>query len=297
MRFGIMNMQMDALIPPGFSPQNAQAHIAGFDHPTLVRQMAAPGFNLIELGGDLTLFFPQAYAPQTVERLAALKAELGLSYTVHLPLWSVEPSTPLTPVRQGSARSVIEVIQATAALAPEAYVLHATGPLAAEFYRMKLPAAARELILRHYFQRASLDSLRAILGETGLPSRRLAIETIEFPLELTLEMAEALDLAICLDTGHILSGFSGPVDFFDALERCLPRLAEIHLHDSPRNLDQERIVYGQDHRQLGTGDLELGRLLDRLVEAGFRGPIIFELNIPQALASLAAIRAVRPGLL
>jgi kynurenine formamidase len=63
-----------------------------------VRSLAATGFKTIELGGDLTLFFPGAYTPAAIERLAALKAELGLAYTVHLPLWSVEPSTPLLQI-------------------------------------------------------------------------------------------------------------------------------------------------------------------------------------------------------
>ena len=116
-----------------------------FDHAALTRRLAGSGFKTIELGGDLGLFFPSAYSPQAVQNLAALKQELGLSYTLHLPLWSVEPSTPLTPVRMGSAQAIIDVINATQVLEPLDYVLHATGALAAEFYRMHLPEQARAL--------------------------------------------------------------------------------------------------------------------------------------------------------
>lgn len=294
MRFGIMDMQIGALIPSGLSPQNAAAHISGFDHAGLVRELAGHGFDLIELGGDLVLFMPQTFSPPAIERLAALKAARSLSYTVHLPLWSVEPSTPLAPVRQGSLRALIECIEATRPLAPEVYVLHATGALAAEFYRMRLPELARALILRQYFQSSARESAKALLAETGIPSRRLAIETIEFPFDLTLELAEELDLSICLDTGHVLVGFSGPVELFDALDRCLPRLAEIHLHDGPWQGPEQCIGYGRDHQPLGHGDLDVGRLLDRLAEAGFDGPIIFELTVEEALASLEVIRALRP---
>jgi sugar phosphate isomerase/epimerase len=290
MRFGIMAMQMDALVPPGMTLQNAPAHIAGFDYAGLVRRLAGAGFDPVELGGDLTLFFPHAYSAGTMAQLARAKAELGIGYTVHLPLWSVEPSTPLTPVREGSVRTAVEIIRATRSLEPEVYVFHATGALAAEFYRMRLPELARQLLLRQ-FQAAAGASLAAILAETGLPSRRLAIETVEFPLELTLELAERLDLSMCLDTGHVLSGFSGPVDLFDALERCLPRLAEIHLHDSPRWTPGTEIVYGVDHQALGRGDLDVSRLLSRLVAAGWDGPLVFELTVPEALASLDAARA------
>jgi sugar phosphate isomerase/epimerase len=296
MRFGIMAMQMNLLIPSGLAPQEAMAHVAGFDHAALVRRLATSGFQLVELGGDLVLFFPQTYSPPAIERLAALKHELGLSYTVHVPLWSVEPSTPLAPVRQGSTRAVIEAIRATLPLQPEVYVLHATGALAAEFYRMRLPELAHELILRQFASYAS-ESIKTILSETGLASRQLAVETIEFPLDLTLELAEQFDLSICLDTGHVLSGFAGRVDLFAALERCLPRLAEIHLHDSPWLRPGQDIRYGQDHQPLGKGDLDVGRLLDRLTEAKFTGPLIFELRVEQALASLDMIRSIRPNVL
>jgi sugar phosphate isomerase/epimerase len=292
MRFGIMAMQIGSLIPSGLSPENAAATIGDFDHAALVGELASLGFRPIELGGDLVLFMPHTYAPPAIEQLGALKQAEGLSYTVHLPLWSVEPSTPLTPVREGSVRALVDCIQATKSLQPEAYVLHATGALAAEFYRMRLPETARALLLRQ-FQAGAAESIRAILSETGIPSRQLAIETIEFPFELTMELAEMLDLSLCLDIGHVLAGFCGPVELFDALEQMLPRLVEIHLHDAPWQGEEQVIGYGTDHRALGKGDLDVGRLLDRLEEVGFDGPIIFELTVGEALESLDAIRRIR----
>ncbi|MDP3186797.1 MAG: cobamide remodeling phosphodiesterase CbiR, partial [Anaerolineales bacterium] len=150
----------------------------------------------------------------------------------------------------------------------------------------------RSLILRQ-FQNGARESLKAILAETGLPSRKLAIETIEFPLDLTLELADELDLSICLDTGHVLAGFPGWFDFFEVVEQCLPRLAEVHLHDS-RKMPTGTRGYGEDHKPLGCGDLDLGRLLDRLAEANFGGPLVFELKVEEALESLEVVRSVRP---
>lgn len=296
MRFGIMTMQRGALIPSGMPVEEALAYIATLDHADLARRLCGHGFDPIELGGDMVLFFPQSFSPATVERLAELKAETGVGYTVHLPLWSVEPSSPLRPVREGSLRALVDTIQAIRQVEPECYVVHATGALAAEFYHMDLPEFATGFLMRQ-FQAYARESILALLAETGLPSRKLAIETVEFPLDLTLELADDLDLSLCLDTGHVLAGFSGPMGLLEALERCLPRLAEIHLHDAPAQGPDGAIHYGQDHRPLGTGDLNLGRLLDRLVEAGFEGPVIFELTVEEALASLEAVRAVRPGLL
>jgi sugar phosphate isomerase/epimerase len=294
MRFGIMSMQKEVLIPAASSPAEALAALAGMDHVAIVRRLFEAGFDPIELSGDMVLFFPQSLSPDVVERLAALKQETGLSYSVHLPLWSVEPSTPLGPVRQGSVRALADCVRATRPLEPEAYVLHATGALAAEFYRMGLPALAQGLVLRQ-FQAAARESIRALLDETGLPPRRLAVETIEFPLDLILELAEELDLSVCLDTGHILAGFAGRGDLFEVLELVLPRLAEVHLHDAPQWTAGQAPGYGTDHQALGRGELDYIRLLDRLAEAGFSGPVILELTVEEALASLEAIRAARKG--
>ena len=295
MRFGIMAMQINSLIPSGNSPQEMMANLAGFDQTKLVKGLIEKGFNPIEIGGDLSMFLPHTFGAETIQKLADLKHS-GLNFTVHLPLWSVEPSTPLNPVRRGSADSLIQIIEATRPLEPEVYVMHATGALAAEFYRMRLPESARQVLLRQ-FQAGARDSLRRILQETCLPSRHLAIETIEFPLELTLELANELDLSICFDTGHVLAGFSGDVDFFDALELCLPRLAEVHLHDSPAYKRTHQLGYGQDHAVLGTGDLELVRFLQRLEKSTFRGPIIFELTVDQALESMEEIHSMAPQFL
>ena len=87
------------------------------------------------------------------------------------------------------------------------------------------------------------------------------------------------------------------MDFFDALERCLPRLGEVHLHDGPWQGPEMRIGYGKDHQPLGAGELDVARFLDHLSTAGFSGPLVFELQVEEAHASLDVIRAVRPSVL
>ena len=54
------------------------------------------------------------------------------------------------------------------------------------------------------------------------------------------------------------------------------------------------VVYGQDHQALGRGDLDLGRFLDRLHSGGYSGPLVFELTVPEAVASLEVVRHARP---
>lgn len=291
MRFGIMEMQLDRLVPQNIKSKDAIDRILNFDRGQLVSSLAQAGFSLIELGGDLSLFFPNAYQTENILRLLKLKKDLGVTYTVHLPLWSVEPSTPLEPVRMGSVDAIMDVIDAVEPLDPEVFVLHATGALAAEFYRMNLPEMAKSLALKQ-FQGGAISSIQIILEETGLPSRKLAIETIEFPFDLTIEMANLLDLSICLDTGHVLAGFSGEIHLMDALKACLPRLAEIHLHDAPDYAQTRQLGYGKDHQPLGTGALQVKPLIDQIEQAGFTGPVIFELSVQDAQASLAYLQSL-----
>ena len=295
MRFGIMTMQAGILVPEGLVPEAIHDYAVTFDHAALVDALVREGFHTIELSGDLTLFFPRVFSPPQISALRVLREERNITYTVHLPLWSVEPSTPLRPVREGSVQALVECVQATLPLEPEVYVLHATGALASEFYRMVLPEPGHSLVLRQ-FQQAAMLSLQRILVGTGVPSRKLAVETIEFPLELTLEMAEALDLSICLDVGHVLSGFSGPFSVLEVLDLCVSRLAEVHLHDALRPPAPDKILYGRDHRSLGMGDLDLGSFLDQLEAMAFDGPVILELPVADAKRSLAEVRSVRPHL-
>jgi len=285
MRFGIMEMQLDRLLPADLTGSDAIDQILRFDRNQLVENLTREGFTTIELGGDLGLFFSTAYETTNIQRLIKIKEKQGLNFTLHLPLWSVEPSTPLEPVRLGSVDAILDVMEAVEPLDPEIYVLHATGSLAAEFYRMHLPHTAKSLALKQ-FQGGAIRSIQTMLEESGIPSRMLAIETIEFPLDLTLEIADLLDLSICFDTGHVLAGFSGETPFMDALEACLPRLAEVHLHDAPDFSITRTLGYGQDHQALGKGDLNIKKFFKRLEQSQFNGPIIFELPVKDAKSSL-----------
>ncbi len=295
MRFGIKSAQTSAIMPQGQVPVDIQKYIDEFDYVALVESVADRDFNLLELGGDVASFFPKAFSPASIERLQELKQRRNLSYTVHLPQWSVEPSTPQPSVRAGSIQAVVDCINATLPLEPESYVLHATGTLATEFAR-KRSEIERGTTLP-IFQANARESLRQILQETGIPNRLLAIETIEFPFDLTVQMAEELDISMCLDTGHVLAGFSGPFELFEVLERVLPRLGEVHLHDCPWQGPERNIGYGKDHQALGMGDLDVGRFLDRLNQTNWDGPIIFELSVEQANTSLDLIRSLRPGVI
>ncbi len=292
MRFGVMAMQLGLLLPAeGASPESVRELAARFDIAQLVARLADAGLRTLELNTELELFLPGCYDEAAVRRLAELKRVRGLTYTVHLPLWSIEPATPEPRVREASVTALAEAVQRMEVLAPEVYVLHTTGALAAEFHRLQLPEAARALVLER-FQSQARRSLAALLARTGVAPRRFALENVEYPLELTMALAREFDCSLCLDCGHLLAGYSGRHDFQTAVEQMLPRLAEVHLHDGHR-----RNGLPADHLRLGLGDLPLEWLLDRLTEARFTGPLVLEQTMEDALSSVARVQTLRPGLL
>jgi sugar phosphate isomerase/epimerase len=292
-RFGISAIPIASLIPQGISTENIPTFLSQLTLVNLIKELHAIGFSLIEISGDLIVFMPHFFTPESIQEVKKFKEKNHVSFTIHLPIWSMESSTPLIPVRLGSVKAANEMILATLPLQPEQYVLHATGALAAEFNQRRLPDMAKTAILKQ-FQSNARESIKAILGETGIPSRLLALETIDFPFDLTYELVEEMNLSMCLDTGHVLVGFSGAVELFDILKTILPRLGEIHLHDGLWQGPERHIGYGKDHQPLGNGDLDVPRLLDYLSDAQYSGPIIFELTVDQSLKSLDYIRSIRP---
>jgi len=295
-RFGIEVMQKQLLMEmaapilarqEGFVPPSDWPPA---DVATLVERIASYGFKLIELNPDLNIFFPNSFNVPAVRRLRELKDSLRLSYTVHLPLWSLEPASPVEWVRRAAVEAMVDAVLSLSALEPEVYVLHATGSLATEFFISDtIPPEARPVMMAG-FQRYAARSIEELLNRTQLPPRAIAIETIQFPLDLTLALAEEFDLSVCFDTGHVFSRQPGPVDFDETLQKCLPRLAEVHLHDAWYRPQPNGPARWADHLPLGEGEIPLESFLKTIRDAGFNGPVVFELTIQEALQSLKVIQ-------
>lgn len=60
--------------------------------PSIVRRCIEKGFRVIELGLDLGYVIPGSINKASIEELITIRDAEKISYTVHLPLWSVEPA-------------------------------------------------------------------------------------------------------------------------------------------------------------------------------------------------------------
>jgi inosose dehydratase len=90
------------------------------------------------------------------------------------------------------------------------------------------------------------------------------------------------DIGLCLDTGHLVVGGSNPVEI---AERAPDRVKHVHLKDVDRSLATQlgsrQINFKEAVRHgvfcpLGEGDVDIGRLLDLLERAEYRGWYVLE---------------------
>ena len=288
-RFGIQPLQfanvMNSVTGMGLADSK-------FFFPKICLAAVNGGFHTLELTLDIDYVLPGSLSEDVIRKFAELKREKELTYTVHLPLWSIEPSSPNEYIRTASVESLVHSIETVRDLEPECYVLHSTGALASEFTRLDLPKFYKELVNR-YLLFIAVKSIKEILSKTDIPPRKLALENVEFPFELTREMVDQFGLSVCFDTGHLLAGYSGKYSVMEFLKKNWDRIVEIHLHDGFRRKEDGNTVV-RDHQPLGSGDLPIPEFLDYLDKNGFTGPLVFELGFDEAKHSLDVIRKQCP---
>lgn len=293
MRFGITPLELSNIIE--IARSGGALDFSRFNFADILRATHQQGFSLMELSIDVRYVLPGGLTEDTVAKIKAVKEELDLTFTVHLPLWAIEAACPNDYIRRASVECLVDAVNFVKPLEPEVFVLHATGSLASEFSRMKLPSLFKGIITDYFVNRAE-QSVREILKRTGIPSRSLALENVEFPFDATSKIAERLDTSICLDTGHLISGQSGSIDTLEFVNRYYDRIAEIHLHDGSFQVIGEGLVKRVDHKALGKGRLPTTELLTQLQEKDYKGTIIFELAMKEAKESLQFIRQHLPTL-
>ncbi|MGQ4833970.1 MAG: cobamide remodeling phosphodiesterase CbiR [Candidatus Asgardarchaeia archaeon] len=260
----------------------------------LIKRVYESGFKLAEITLDMYYVIPGSLDEEIAEEIRELGKKLGVSYTAHLPLWSLEPGSPVPQIRKASVDAIVETIQIAEIFKPEVYVLHATGPLAAEFTRMEAPPLVKE-VLNEMFYNNALESVEKIIDKTGIDPKRLAIENIEFEFKYTRKIVDELDTSICFDTGHLLAGYSGKYDVFEFLDWNFEKIAEIHLHDGYK-IKKNGFTEIKDHIPLGKGKLPVCKFLEYLQNRKYDGPIIFELPLSWAKQSIEYIKSNCPNI-
>ena len=291
MRYGFTPLEFAGTVDRIFV--DGSPDFSRFDLVEIVRNaLQIEHISVIEVSMDITHIIPGSITPKTIAQLTELKDEFGHSYTIHLPFWSVELASFNEPVRRGSVESIMDAIRLAELLEPEYYVLHSTGPLAAEFSKLNFSKAMVNVICTA-MSVFSGRSVEEILTKTEIEPRQIAVENIEFPFEITRHIIDDYVLRICFDTGHLLTKFCGDESVFEFYQEHKDRITELHLNDGSYN-EVEGVAIHEDHLALGTGELPVREFLQELLKDDFDGPMIFELTNEEVRQSLQMIKDVIP---
>jgi len=294
LRLGIVPLDFE-IIAKSFEDENTGFSYDNFHFPEYVLVAAKLGYKVIEITLDMAYIIPNSLSKETIEALKAIRHEYKISYTAHLPLWSIEPSSPVSYIRKASVETLVDAFHIIEELKPEYYVLHATGALAAEFSRLNTNPKIKDLLMQLLTGYAG-DSLEQFIEKTDIDPHRIAIEDIEFPWGYTRTLVDEFDTSICFDTGHLLAGYPGNFDFMEFVRMNSDKIREIHLHDGYR-IEKNGQTQIADHIALGEGKLPLKDFCNWLLKTNFDGPVIFEQSFKNASKSLQKLKDVCPNLL
>ena len=246
------------------------------------------GLQAVELNGDFTTLFPDAFDEGYYKRVAELQQGLGFACTVHLPFLWLDGLSLAEPVRKATVQCMAKVVELTQPLSIESYVLHLWG--------MWSSLLATIQVMPDEEKRPLLDGMLCCAARTldeigGMVSpREVCVENLErFPLKAILPLVKERDMRVCLDVGHLA------VDGGDALEFLRQHwelIGEVHLHDAlPEGADGPGV---RDHLPLGSGQVDYAAIMDRLAEGGYEGVLILEMNTEAHLRE--SVERLRPWL-
>jgi len=162
---------------------------------------------------------------KVITELGRLAAEFDLSYNIHLPM-DVSISDHNSARQKDAVDTMIRVIERTQALDPSALILHV--PYVEE--------SLDEPEVRSWQDRVC-QNLEKILSAVE-NKKIIALENLDYPLEMLADIIADLDLSICLDLGHLM------VYDYDVLEifnKYAAKTSVLHLHG---------VEDGRDHTTL-----------------------------------------------
>ncbi len=156
-----------------------------------------------------------------ISELGRLADEFDLSYNIHLPT-DISVSDLNTERQRDAVETMVRVIERIHPLYPSALILH-------------IPYIDESLTddnTNNWLDRV-YKNLEKILSE--VENRKIiAVETLEYPLELIEAVIVDLDLSICLDLGHLMVY---DYDVKEVFTKYAYKTSVLHLHGVENNRD------------------------------------------------------------
>ena len=159
--------------------------------------------------------------PAVIAELQRLGAELDLSYNVHLPT-DISIGDRSAARRQSAVETLTRIVKLVRPLDPTALVLHV--PFDENSYDDAIVADWRDRVQQN------LMKLTAAVEKPEI----IAIETLDYPLELIGDIVLELGLTICLDLGHLMVY---EYDLLQVFDKYGANTSVLHLHGVENSRD------------------------------------------------------------
>jgi sugar phosphate isomerase/epimerase len=162
------------------------------------------------------LFFESRLAdslpsPALIDELVCLGREKVVTFNVHLPS-DIFPGHREADERRHAVDVLVDLIARCKPLCPSTFTLH--------LERDPLDPHDRR------WQDHTTAALESVLA-SGIDSRLISIENLNYDFALVAPIVETLDLSVCMDMGHLLARGEALGPFF---EHWQDRIPVIHLH-------------------------------------------------------------------
>ncbi len=157
--------------------------------------------------------------------LGRLAGEFDLSYNVHLPtdicLSDRDPAR-----QQRAVETMARVMERVHPLSPSAQILHVPY----------IEASFKEPDVKNWRDRVYKNLEKLVTAADN--SKTIAIETLDYPLELVEDIVLDLDLMICLDLGHLMVYDYDLIGVFNKYSR---KTSVLHLHGVENDRDHRTL--------------------------------------------------------
>lgn len=203
-----------------------------------------------------------------IREMKALGADLELTYNVHLPA-DIFLGDPDPDRRHRDRETTLRFFERTLPLNPTLFILHLDS-------RAGDGSANSDWIAWQDRVRQSVEAL--VKG--GLDPRRVAIENLEYPMELILPLADDHGMSLCLDLGHFIRY---QYDLREELEQNLSRSTMLHLHG---------VANGMDHLGLEHLSDEEWEVVSSALKSYTKGVCIEVFSLDDLVPSLARLKVL-----
>ncbi len=289
MKFGPSPFTYDVVM--GMLSTSGLEFLSSFPIAKHVEHAVQLGFTHFDLALDIFQTFPIPILESEIDKLHQLKLQYNVTYSCHLPYYSLDLAGPNEFMREGSRKALVNAYQSVQKIEQdiECYVVHPIGENTTEILSYIGDTPVKPVAVE-LFKQNSIQSIQAFLEDTKISPNKLALENLEYPLEPTLDIVRETGTRFCLDTAHLLGNLSGKWDLCQVLLENYDLIAEIHLQDYNFNNPMN------DHAALGTSGRFPLDFVDLLISKDFRGPIVFELIYDDISESCRFLRKHYPRL-